>query len=298
MYSHFLLLECVVMANQKIPSYLNAEQRQELMEIPSDLSERDLARYYSFTQEELKLINSRRRPENRFGFAVQLALLRFPGRPLAEYHGDFRQVPHSILKTISHQIELPVSTYKEYGQRISTLYEHIEDICKECGYRRCGWKEYLGAARSLLLPAMESDRAIPLIEAALEYFPSEKILPPTLVQIEKLVWVVLKLAERRLHALLIHRLTSEQKQQLDGLLMSEQRRGGRSRLSWLRQPPGEASPKSVTKIVERIFAIRDLELPLFQQNSIRIASSSLLENVQSMRRHPYSEWPPRVATVY
>ena len=109
------------MANQKIPSYLNAEQRQALMEIPPDLSERDLARYYSFTQEELKLINSRRRPENRFGFAVQLALLRFPRRPLAEYHGDFRQVPHSILKTISHQIGLPVSTFREYGSRISTL---------------------------------------------------------------------------------------------------------------------------------------------------------------------------------
>jgi Domain of unknown function (DUF4158) len=261
MHSHFLLLECVVMANQKIPSYLNAEQRQALMEIPPDLSERDLARYYSFIQEELKLINSRRRPENRFGFAVQLALLRFPERPLAEYHGDFRQVPHSILKTISHQIGLPVSTFREYGSRISTLYEHIEDICKECGYRRCGWKEYLGAARHLLLLAMESDRAIPLIETALEYFRSEKILPPTLVQIEKLVWVVLKLAERRLHALLTHRLTIGQKQQLDGLLMSEQRRGGRSQLSWLRQAPGEASPKSVTKLVERIFAIRDLELP-------------------------------------
>jgi Domain of unknown function (DUF4158) len=57
-FPFFLLLECVVMANQKIPSYLSAEQRQALMEIPSDLSERDLARYYSFTQEELKLINS------------------------------------------------------------------------------------------------------------------------------------------------------------------------------------------------------------------------------------------------
>ncbi len=108
---------------------------------------------------------------------------------------------------------------------------------------------------------MESDRAIPLIETALEYFRSEKILPPTLVQIEKLVWVVLRLAERRVTALLTRRLTIGQKQQLDGLLMSEQRRGGRSRLSWLRQAPGEASPKSVTKIVERIFAMRDLELP-------------------------------------
>ena len=97
------------MANQKTPSYLNAEQRQALMDILSDLSERDLARHYSFTQEELKLIQSRRRPENRFGFAVQLALLRFPGRPLAEYHGDFHEVPHAILTTIAHQIGLPVT---------------------------------------------------------------------------------------------------------------------------------------------------------------------------------------------
>ncbi|WP_220199856.1 DUF4158 domain-containing protein [Ktedonospora formicarum] len=35
------------------------------------------------------MIQSHRRPEKRFGFAVQLALLRFPRRPLAEYHGDF-----------------------------------------------------------------------------------------------------------------------------------------------------------------------------------------------------------------
>jgi hypothetical protein len=34
MHSHFLLLECVIMANQKITSYLNAEQRQAFLEIP------------------------------------------------------------------------------------------------------------------------------------------------------------------------------------------------------------------------------------------------------------------------
>ncbi|GHO68054.1 hypothetical protein KSC_069460 [Ktedonobacter sp. SOSP1-52] len=35
-------------------------------------------------EEELELANRRRRPANRFGFALQLALLHFPGRPLAE----------------------------------------------------------------------------------------------------------------------------------------------------------------------------------------------------------------------
>jgi len=45
----------------------------------------------------------------------------------------------------------------------------------------------LPAARFLLPHALESDRAVPLIEQAFEFFRKERILPPTLVQTEKLV---------------------------------------------------------------------------------------------------------------
>lgn len=138
---------------------------------------------------------------------------------------------------------------------------------------------------------MESDRTNTLIETALEYFRSEKVLPPTLIQIEKLIWVVLKLAERRITALLLHRLTTLQKQQLDSLLGPEQRRGGRSRLSWLRQAPGEASPKSIKKIVERIFAIRDLELPplpteLHQNRLLQLARKCAKYEAAPLQRMP------------
>ncbi|GAC1394173.1 MAG: hypothetical protein NVS4B11_25900 [Ktedonobacteraceae bacterium] len=61
----------------KVPTYLNPEQRHALTQIPSDLSERDIARHYTFTEKEWDLIN-------RLGFAVQLALLKFPGRTLME----------------------------------------------------------------------------------------------------------------------------------------------------------------------------------------------------------------------
>jgi TnpA family transposase len=175
-----------------------------MMEIPTDLDDRDLARYYTLTPEELELVNLRRRPVNRFGFAIQLALLHFPGRPLAEYSNQ-RQVPRPILTSIAGQIHLPISAFAEYGNRPGTLYEHIDEICKECGYRRCGWREYLAAARFLLPHALESDRAVPLIEQAFEFFRKERILPPTLVQTEKLIWIVLRLAEDHLYL--------EQKQQ-------------------------------------------------------------------------------------
>jgi TnpA family transposase len=90
-----------------------------MMEIPTDLDDRDLARYYTLTPEELELVNLRRRPANRFGFAVQLALLHFPGRPLAEYSNQ-RQVPRPILTSIAGQIHLPISAFAEYGNRPGT----------------------------------------------------------------------------------------------------------------------------------------------------------------------------------
>jgi TnpA family transposase len=174
------------MTHKKVPAYLTDEQRQIMMEIPTDLDDRDLARYYTLTTEELELVNRRRRPANRFGFAVQLARLHFPGRPLAEYSNS-AQVPRPILASIAQQIHLPISAFGEYDNRLGTLYDHIDEICKECGYRRCGWREYLAAARFLLPHALESDRAVPLIEQTFEFFRKERILPPTLIQTEKLV---------------------------------------------------------------------------------------------------------------
>ncbi|MFL5702656.1 MAG: DUF4158 domain-containing protein [Ktedonobacteraceae bacterium] len=65
-----------------IPTYLTPDQHQALMQVPADLPDREIARYSTFTEQERELINRRRRDSNRLGFAVQLALLRFPGRTL------------------------------------------------------------------------------------------------------------------------------------------------------------------------------------------------------------------------
>lgn len=60
---------------------LTEEERRLLFGLPTD---RDaLARHYTFTRTELDLIAVRRGDANRLGFAVQLALLRHPGLPLA-----------------------------------------------------------------------------------------------------------------------------------------------------------------------------------------------------------------------
>ncbi|RAP29437.1 hypothetical protein C2W64_03786 [Brevibacillus laterosporus] len=62
---------------------LTPEQRQALMQIPED--EWVLGTYYTFSKRDLEIINKRRREENRLGFAVQLAVLRYPGWPYIIY---------------------------------------------------------------------------------------------------------------------------------------------------------------------------------------------------------------------
>ncbi len=241
----------------KIPTYLNPEQRHALTQIPSDFSDREIARYYTFTEKERELINRRRRASNRPSFAVQLALLKYPGRTLMEV----KEVPRAVLTAIAEQVDVPASAFTSYGDRENTLYEHLDELRRECGFRTCGWREYLLLTRALLPDAMESDRPLPLIETALERLRTEGVLAPNMIHVERLVWIVLKLAERRLLHTLTLSLTLEQRTRLDRLLYADASIRGATRLSWLRQAPGIASPKSIKRLVERLLFLRELSLP-------------------------------------
>lgn len=77
----FCLSEDVVPFTSRTPTYLTPEQRHALIQIPADLSDREIARHYTFSRDDLDLINQRRRHQNRLGFAVQLAVLSFPDGP-------------------------------------------------------------------------------------------------------------------------------------------------------------------------------------------------------------------------
>ena len=108
----------------KSPDLLTPEQRAQFVRIPPDLSDRDIARFYTFTPHDLALIKQRRRSQNRLGFAVQLAVLRFPGRTLTDLPG----IPPRVLAYIAHQVEVPVGAFARYGTRQSTIYEHLDEL--------------------------------------------------------------------------------------------------------------------------------------------------------------------------
>ena len=63
------------MASRRLVS---ASARETLFGIPSDTA--SLERNYVLADDDLDLIGTRRRPENRLGLALHIALLRHPGQ--------------------------------------------------------------------------------------------------------------------------------------------------------------------------------------------------------------------------
>lgn len=110
---------------------LTDEQRLEFTQIPENISEWEIARYYTFTDFDKEIINRHRRDYNRLGFAVQLAVLRYPGWTL-NFVGD---IPSVVLNYISVQINVNTDELALYAQRENTRFEHLQEIREEFEFR-------------------------------------------------------------------------------------------------------------------------------------------------------------------
>jgi len=241
----------------KTPRLLSADQRDAFVRIPADLSERDLGRFYTFSPRDLVIIDRHRRPANRLGFAVHLGLLRFPGRTLA----DVAEVPERVVQYIAQQVGVDPVVFDQYGERDNTIFEHLDELRREFGFQNCGWPQLRALGRELLPLALESDRSLPLIETGVERLRAQQVIAPGITTLDRLVWVVQRLAQRRVERLLVQPLTLEQQTGLDALLQVDPELRTRTRLSWLREAPEIPSARSLRKVLERLAYVRVLELP-------------------------------------
>lgn len=109
---------------------LALSQRAQFTEVPTAMSERDMARYYTLTSEDRQVIALRRRPHNQLGFAIQLCYLRFPGRPLQA--GE--PVPAPVLTYIATQLDLDPAVMQDYARdRDTTRREHLLELQQTFG---------------------------------------------------------------------------------------------------------------------------------------------------------------------
>jgi TnpA family transposase len=235
----------------KLVVLLSPSQRARLLDIPATLTEREMTRYYALSADDLAVIERHRRPQNRLGFTVQLAYLRFPGRPWDPHE----QIPPAVLTYLAQQIGEVPDTLADYAARDPTRREHLAHIQRTFGFQPFTPQTYRELSRWLLPIALSSDQGIVLADAVIEELRTRKIILPAISTLERLCWETRRRARQQVFITLTHGLSEKQRRQLDALLLVPTDRR-RTQLTWLREPPGPARPGNFLQVVERLDVIR------------------------------------------
>ncbi|MBO3797204.1 Tn3 family transposase [Bacillus subtilis] len=238
---------------------LTLEQRQDFMQIPED--EWILGTYFTFSKRDLEIVNKRRREENRLGFAVQLAVLRYPGWP----YTHIKSIPESVLHYISKQIGATPTSLSLYPQRENTLWDHLKELRSEYDFVTFTLREYRIAFKHLHQLAFENGDAIHLLHECIDFLRKNKIILPAITTLERMVWEARAMAEKKLFNTVSQSLTNEQKGKLEEIITSQHpSESNKTILGWLKEPPGHPSPETFLKVIERLEYIRGMELETVQ----------------------------------
>jgi len=213
--------------------------------------------YYTFSNQDLEIINKRRREENRLGFAVQMAVLRYPGWS----YTHVKNIPDSVKQYIAKQIKVDPSSLSLYPQRENTLWDHLKEIRSEYGFITFTLKEYRMTFKHLYRLALENGDAIHLLHESIDFLRNNRVILPAITTLERMVWEARAMAEKKIFNTVSQSLSDDQKEKLEEIITSQrQSETNKTKLGWLKEPPGHPSPETFLKVIERLEYIRGMEL--------------------------------------
>jgi len=167
----------------KAKGLLTVAQRNNLLSLDK-LNTEEFKSYFSFSTEDIELINKHRGMPNRMGFGVQLCLVRYPGIPLS----DDLEIPRYLLEYIGAQLEIPAVEFKNYGKGKNTLFSHLTEICTYYNYQ-----EFTSTSKNELINILEDAvnenfDELYLIQLSIQELRKQRVLLPDLIEIERLIY--------------------------------------------------------------------------------------------------------------
>jgi TnpA family transposase len=233
---------------------LSPAQHAQLLMLPADT--RQIADRYTFTQADLDLIAQCRGDQNRMGFAIQLCLLRYPGRAWTPEES----IPVSLLGYVAGQLAVTPDHLASYASRDQTRREHLAKLVAIFDWKTFGLSEHREVSTWLLTLARGTDRGLVLVKALLEELRQRRILAPALSVLDRLASAVRHRARREAYRALTADLRHEQRLWLDALL-APYPDSRLTHLGWLRQAGGAPNPTNISKGIERLTVLRKLGIP-------------------------------------
>lgn len=224
---------------------LTERQRSALLDLPTN--ETAMLRYYTLADDDLEIIRARRRPHNRFGFALQLCALRYPGRLLAP--GEV--IPLEVTRFLAAQLGLKADDLAGYASREETRHEHLAALRDLYDY-----KMFTGRGSRDLKVCLESEAETArsnedLARRFVEQCRATQTILPGITVIERLCADALVAAERRIDARIADRLDDEMRGRLDALL-TETADSSITRFVWLRQFEVGQNSADMNRLLDRL----------------------------------------------
>lgn len=238
------------MARRKL---LKVQERQELFRVPTD--EDSLIRHYSLSPADRLEIEVRRRKHNQLGFAVQLCLMRYPGRTLMANEVP----PRAMLNYVAEQVGADPGTFELYARREETRRDHIIHLLGYLELRSATAQDRRAALLSAIEAATTTDKGISITSAIIATFRERRVLLPAVDTIERMGLVARAIARRRAETALIADLSPERRQDLDDLLKVDAAIG-QTRFHWLRSAPDAPGAANLVGLTERIALLRTLAI--------------------------------------
>ena len=235
-------------------SFLSDEQARRYGNFVSDPNPDQLARYFHLDDMDLAFVAEHRGDQNRVGIAVQLGTVRFLGTFLE----DPAQTPLIAVTFVAGQLKIAIADgmIGQYARK-SGRWRHGPRIRARYGYRTL---TDFGVSFRLnrFLYALcwtGTDRPTILFDRAVSWLLSEKVLLPGLSVLERTIAQVRSHASAYLFRRLIEKVTPEQRQILDNLLVVTE--GARqSLLDRLRDGPYVQSGLEIRRSIARLEEIR------------------------------------------
>jgi len=217
--------------------------------------EAEVIRHYTLTPEELKHVAGRRRPHNRFGFALQLCALRYPGRVIRPGEA----VPERIVAHLCEQLDIDASIVGVYAARAPIRYEHLDAIRAAFGIRGFTQPDFREMSNWLLPVALATTSGEVLAVALLSELRRRAIAAPGPTVIEKLASAAMLQADRHVAQMLIAGMPDTRLRALDALLEVPPE-STVSLLAWMRDITGATNAKALVGLIARLDAARALGL--------------------------------------
>ena len=232
---------------------LNARQRAMLFDLPTD--QETLLRHYTLADDDIEHILFRRRAHNRFGFALQLCVFRYPGRLLM----PSEVIPSEITEFLAAQLGLSADDLADYAHRAETRREHLADLREIYGYKMFTGRGARDLTDWLAGEAETAQSNADLAQRFVDQCRQSMMIVPGITTVERLCADALVAAERRIETRIVDRLDNDTKRKLDGLL-SELIDDRITRFVWLRQFEVGANSADACRLLDRLELLQGLNL--------------------------------------